>query len=141
MNVDMVAEAIHKNGWANRVHYLASPYTNYPHGRANAAIDVASVAGELMKRGVVVFAPIVHGHAITEAVALPLDHAFWMRQCHAPFLGCASLIVAKLDGWDSSKGVTMEIGWAADLDMPTFHLDAPLMRHPRGQERNTDPWG
>lgn len=123
MDIDRVVAAIRENGWIDRVHYLASPYTNYPHGLANAAIDVAAVAGELMRRGVIVFAPIVHGHAVTESVSLPLDHAFWMRECRAPFLGCASLIVAKLPGWDHSRGVAMEIEWAADLDMPTFHLD------------------
>jgi hypothetical protein len=123
MNRSQIVESIRRNGWLDGIHYLASPYTNYAKGYDAAAQDVAKVAAALMHDGLIVYAPIAHGRAIDRAGTLPSTHEFWMRQCKAPFLACTTLIVAKLSGWRDSRGVSMEIGWSADLDMPAFYLD------------------
>ena len=106
--------------------YLATPYSRYPRGMSSAAFDAASIAGRLMLRGVQVYCPIAHGHAIAGACsALPLDHEFWMAACR-PFMEAShGLIVATMDGWHESRGVIEETDWFEEQGKPS-HLIDPL---------------
>lgn len=122
MLIGQVIESIKQNGWMNDLHYLATPYTNFLEGPSTAANVAANVAAHLIYESgkqLILFAPVVHGHQ------LPVigDHEFWMRQCKPFLLASKSLIVVKMPGWAESKGVSMEIGWAADNSMPIFFLD------------------
>lgn len=123
MKLEQVVESIRRCGELDELWYLASPYTDYPGGIDKAAADVTKVAGALMSRGLIVFAPIVHGHAVDSTCKLGKGHSFWMRQCKQPFLRSHGLIVAQLPGWKESRGIDMEVGWAAEHDMPLFMLD------------------
>ena len=92
--------------------YLASPYTHYKPAvmqQRFAAVRAATAA--LLARGEIVYAPIVHGHAIASAHELPDDHEFWMRHCLAMLERADNLYVLQIDGWDTSRGVRAEIDW------------------------------
>lgn len=88
--------------------YLASPYSLYKHGFHMAARHASRAAASLMRRGLVVYAPISHGHAIACDNDLPTTWEFWKGQCQ-PFIDAASAcVVLKLDGWKESVGVCYE---------------------------------
>jgi hypothetical protein len=104
--------------------YLASPYTHQDRAirllRHRAAVKKAA---HLMLEGHTVFCPIAHSHDIGLFLDKPVDHEFWMRQ-DIPLLANASkLLVLRLDGWSSSKGVYEEITYAEAHGIPVEYLD------------------
>jgi hypothetical protein len=53
----------------------------------------------------------------------PVDHEFWTR-INRPMIDLAhGLIVAKIWGWDTSRGIEEEIKDFTDLDKPIVYLD------------------
>lgn len=91
-------------------YYLATPYTKYPHGIERAFRDAATVAGNLLKLGYQVYSPIVHCHPLAVFAGLdPLDHKIWLPNNARMLAICQAMIVAKLDGWNESTGVRLEI--------------------------------
>lgn len=103
--------------------YLASPYTNHPAGRGEAARRVARVAALLLTKWKVVYSPVVHGHLLAAAGddALPESTDFWLAHCQ-PFLDAADyMLVFTDDGWKESRGVTYEIGY---MHARGKHVDA-----------------
>lgn len=90
--------------------YLASPYTSYRYGREAAAFQVSFVAAYLMTKGVKLFCPIAHSHAIAEAGDLDhIDHDFWIQNDRPLMEAAKGLIVCQLPGWQESRGVQAEI--------------------------------
>ncbi|KAF0122038.1 MAG: Uncharacterized protein FD152_3676 [Xanthobacteraceae bacterium] len=85
--------------------YIATPYTNYPHGHAAAAYDAARATAALMRRGICALSPIAHSHAVGTVGNLSLvDGDFWQHQ-DAPLVEAASAcVVVMLDGWVTSRG-------------------------------------
>ncbi len=104
-----------------RYWYLASPYAKYKDGREAAFRDISGIAAKFLIEGIPVFCPIAHSHAIaTIGEMKQVDHEFWMS-CDLPFLNRAiGLIVAQLPGWQESRGVTEEIGFAKGIGIPIF---------------------
>jgi nucleoside 2-deoxyribosyltransferase len=104
--------------------YLASPYTLYAKGLPAAFEDVTELAAKLVGHGIGVFAPITYGHPMTvngtvnacsEKIWYPLNDAF-MHKCDA-------LLVARMPGWNSSKGVAREITYFEMVGKPIFHIN------------------
>ena len=90
--------------------YLATPYSKYPHGVEQAAIDACRVAAELIKAGIPVFCPIAHSHSIADIGDIdPLDHNIWLPADKPLMDGATAIVVAMMDGWDKSYGVAEEI--------------------------------
>lgn len=89
--------------------YLASPYSHPDAAVREARFQaVARHAAKLMRDGVNVFSPITHTHPIAQ-YGLPKGWAFWERYDRVMLGVCDRLIVLKLDGWEESKGVAVEI--------------------------------
>jgi hypothetical protein len=105
--------------------YLASPYTKYKSGHEIAYRDVCAMAAALVKKGYAVFSPIAHGHGLSKHGGIPFtDHAVW-EKIDSPFVDlCGGLIVAKLDGWDNSEGVAVEISKFRAAGKPIIFMDA-----------------
>lgn len=104
--------------------YLASPYTTAnPVRQKLRRIMAARVAGELMRRGVVVFAPIPHGESIADVSDLPTGWAWWRRQCIAMVDACAVVAVLELPGWKESQGVREELARAHERGMLVVRLE------------------
>lgn len=102
-NVRHVAGATGRTGFV----YLGSPYSKQP-VLDEAAYIAERAAARLMAKGLVVYSPIAHGHAIA-GHGLPATWAFWKAQCQ-PFIDAAdSMIVLMVDGWEDSVGLTYEI--------------------------------
>lgn len=101
--------------------YLGSPYSKYEAGHDAAARVVADAAASLMRRGLVIYSPIAHGHAVA-AYGLPLDWAFWKAQCQPLIDGAAGLIVLTMDGWQDSVGLQYEIEEFVRTGRPILHV-------------------
>lgn len=101
--------------------YLGSPYSKYEAGHDAAARVVADSAAALMRRGLVIYSPIAHGHAIA-AHGLPLKWGFWKKQCQ-PLIDCAAgLIVLTMAGWQESVGLQYEIEEFVRAGKPILHV-------------------
>jgi len=103
--------------------YLASPYSHpCPAVREARFRAVCRQAAEMLRRGILVFSPIAHSHAIA-AHGLPIDWAFWQR-FDIPFLEmCSEVWVLTLDGWQESRGVQAEIALARERRKPVVLVE------------------
>jgi len=101
--------------------YLAQPYTSHretPEQRQNEMaqreFEGARYAHHLMQQDIVVFAPIVHGHAIAARFDLPRTFDWWWGQDKTMLDRAAVLHVLCLPGWRDSVGVRNEIEYARE---------------------------
>lgn len=103
--------------------YLATPYTRYLHGQEEAARRASAYAGEFIACTLPTFSPIAHGHAIANAAHIdPSDVDFWVAANEAMLRASSSLIVVKMDGWQESKGVAIEIAAFEKAGKPILYL-------------------
>lgn len=106
--------------------YLATPYSKYKDGIQAAFEEACRAAAYLMKMGDHVYSPIAHSHPIAMIGGLdPLDHDMWMALDEKAMRGCDGLIVLKMDGWDQSKGVGIEIDAFAKAGKPIRMIEWP----------------
>lgn len=106
--------------------YLASPYSHWdPAEKERRYREACRVAGRLMKAGERVFAPIAHSHPIEQAFedGKPEGHAFWLGQDFAILRHASRLAVLRLEGWETSFGVTAEIDFARRCGIPVEFID------------------
>lgn len=106
--------------------YLATPYTKYAKGLDAAWKDACSVAARLLIEGVRVYSPIAHCHGLAihgNPTILPSAHSIWLPFDEAMMLLTDCLLVAKLDGWDKSKGVTHEIEFFQKRGRPIYYIE------------------
>lgn len=90
--------------------YLATPYTKFPRGIDQAAHEAAVLAGRLIRAGLNVYSPVIHGHIIARASVLdPNDYRIWRPLNVVMMERSDVLLVAKMDGWRSSFGVGDEM--------------------------------
>jgi len=75
-----------------------------------------------------VFCPIVHGHPLSQYGGLfHDDHEFWMR-VDRPFMArCDAIVVAQMDGWDRSDGISEEVAFFKAAGRPVFILNPDTM--------------
>lgn len=94
--------------------YLASPYSDPdPAIRQQRYEAVCKAAGELIRRGHVVYSPIAHSHHLSEVCNLPENWEFWRRQDTAMLKLADELWVLDLPGWRESVGVRAEMNVAS----------------------------
>lgn len=105
--------------------YLATPYSKYARGLDMACHDACIVVARLMRCGLHVYSPIAHSHTVARADKCldPRDHSIWIPVNEAMMRRCDVLLVAKMEGWDKSFGVTEEISWYRAHGKPIYYLD------------------
>lgn len=106
-----------------KLHYLASPYTLYPHGMDAAYRLACENAALLIKVGYAVFSPIAHGEGLVWHGGLDAtDHDLWMR-IDEPFMQkCDALVMLEADGWQNSKGMKREYEFFHAAGKPVFWM-------------------
>ena len=86
--------------------YLASPYTHADPAvrrhRFNAACRAAAV---MLKKGLMVYSPIVHSTPIAACGLDDMDHDFWMHVDRPYLEWCNMVMVLMLAGWCESRGI------------------------------------
>jgi hypothetical protein len=112
--------------------YLATPYTCYPYGPNAAFEDAAAIAAALIKRGLAVFSPICHSHPIAVYGGIDaVDHELWMRIDREMWERCDELLVAKMPGWDQSRGIAAEIEYFLSHGKPVTYTEVGSILAPR----------
>lgn len=95
--------------------YLACPYSDPDPAVRQARYEVVTkAAGELIKRGHLVFSPITHGHSINQMCGTPTDYEYWREFNESMIDWCDTLVIVAIDGWDGSEGVGREYWYAMD---------------------------
>lgn len=108
--------------------YLASPYTNSdPNVVEYRVKTVCEVSAKLMCAGHIIFSPIAHTHPIAIAGDLPTNWEFWEKFDRDFIKFSDELWVAKMEGWEKSKGVTAEIKIALELGKQIRFLDVETL--------------
>ena len=104
--------------------YLATPYSRYPRGPDMAAKHAAQIAAFLIGGGVRVFCPITHSHPIAVEGKLPCaTPRLWLWLDEGLMEAATGLIVAEMEGWETSVGMTHEIAAFARDAKPVLYLD------------------
>jgi len=107
--------------------YLATPYSHpSPRVRELRFRASARIAGELMKMGWRVFAPIAMTVPIEEEIGNHLMD-WWLEHDYAFATNCSLLVVGQLPGWDKSIGVKHEIVWFKKMRKPIAYYDVQWM--------------
>ena len=110
--------------WTGGFYYLGTPYSKYPYGTEAAFETAAAIAGELLKQAVPIFSPIAHSHPLAQYGNIdPLDHKIWLPADRPMMDAAAGLIVAKMEGWRESYGLTHEIEVFTAARKPVLYLD------------------
>jgi len=103
--------------------YLAAPYTHSDIKVMKKRVKkINLVAGELMKKGQLIYSPISHCSVIASVAKLPKTWDFWQINDYDMILRCNKLFVLMLPGWKESVGVTAEIKFAEERNIPIVYL-------------------
>lgn len=107
-----------------KVIYLASPYTHPDAEKRRLRYrEAMEWCARFMKKGHVVFSPIVHSHPLAEQCDMPTTWEFWRGQDEAYLHVIDELWVLTLPGWRTSTGVQAEIKIAEDLGKVVRYID------------------
>ena len=105
--------------------YLACPYSHPDPAVREARFQAANmVAAKLMEAGEIVFSPLSMSHPIEGHMAEIHDTEWWMRIDHAFMEHCDSCLVIDVPGWETSKGVGLEIEWFRACNRPVLLASA-----------------
>jgi sugar phosphate isomerase/epimerase len=104
--------------------YLASPYTHPEPEVMEQRFDAACrAAGALMAKGLIVFSPIAHTHGIAVRCELPRGWDFWAKFDREFVERAECVIVLRLAGWETSRGVAAELRIAEEAGIPIEYMD------------------
>lgn len=93
--------------------YLASPYSHPDPAVVQDRVEAAEACTvSLMRRGFIVFSPIINCHGIAIKYGLPTDHEFWLRYDFSMLRLAEEMYILAIDGWRESRGVKEEIAFA-----------------------------
>lgn len=110
---------------ANRLIYLATPFTLYAEGFEPAATMASNIATRLAKatHGAV-FSPIAHAYSLARSSdSDPIkDEVLWRPLNDRMMEECDILVVAHMDGWDTSQGIAQEVMAFTAAGKPIFDL-------------------
>ena len=108
--------------------YLATVYSQHPRGYEEAFIQASKQAGLLLNAKVPVFCPIAHTHPIERYSNIPEamnpTYNFWVEFVDKPFIDAAKgLIVCKMENWQKSVGIGMEIACFQKANKPIVYME------------------
>lgn len=108
----------------NGYHYLAAPYASRHAATRALRVQLATThAAYLMARGLVVYSPITHGEALVRHGLPRGDWRFWAHPSQTMLMRAEMLRVLMLPGYQQSRGVQAEIGWALEMAIPVVWDD------------------
>lgn len=106
------------------LYYLATPYTKYEGGIEAAFEAAAAITARLVKANLSVYSPIAHAHPVAVHGGIdPLDHSIWLDFDLRMMRAADCLIVAQMQGWRESFGVSQEIKFFQNAGKPILYLN------------------
>lgn len=107
--------------------YLACPYSHHdPRMKAWRHQVANQVAFDLIKQGIFVYSPLTHNIPLNQ-MGIHGNWQTWKAFDHAMLSRCDRLIVIKIDGWEESIGVTEEIAFAKENNIPVEWMEPNLI--------------
>lgn len=107
--------------------YLASPYSHPNPAVRELRYELARLAtAKLLKNGTAVFSPIVYGRSMEKMIGT--DYLSWKPLNDAMLAASAEMLILKIDGWDTSKGLAYEALYAKQLGIPIVYMEPPEIR-------------
>lgn len=104
--------------------FISSPYSHPSIRIRNSNYrKVAKLAASLSSIGIHAISPIVYGHNLVQFKDMPVDWEFWKSFCLAFLDRCTAVLVYKMKGWDVSRGVSEEIKYALELNIPIIYAN------------------
>lgn len=104
--------------------YLATPYSHSdPTVMQWRFVRACEIAGKLMAAGEVVFSPIAHTHPIAVRCELPRGWDYWQKYDREMIQRASKVLVVKMDGWDTSKGIAGEIEIAREFGVLVEYME------------------
>lgn len=104
-------------------YYVATPYSKLDHNQA--AQDAARAGILLLKHGLEIYVPVVHGHPFALDMP-PQTHEWWMDRCKPMMKAASGLIVVMMKGYNRSEGIKKEIAYFKSKRKPVFYYDHVL---------------
>ncbi|MBI5346353.1 MAG: DUF1937 family protein [Chlamydiae bacterium] len=105
--------------------YLACPYRDEDlNVRKKRCAAAHFVAAELSSQGHHVFSPLTHNEILVD-LTQNLPGAHWLEFDLAILSICKKLLILKLEGWEDSKGVQVEIAFAKKNGIPIEEMMPP----------------
>ncbi len=106
--------------------YLACPYTDAdPKVRLSRFQKATEAAAHLIEQGRIVFSPITMTHPIDLVLAdenATLGSDYWVSFDEAFMEFCSEMVILKIDGWDSSRGVKREMEFFKRHNRPISYM-------------------
>lgn len=115
--------------------YLGQPYWHDDEMvRIRRHGEGAAAHAYLLRHGRAVFAPIQQHYAAVFYLPYELKHDrdFWLSHDKHHFNTCSLLLILPLEGWEESRGLAVEIGWAMAQSKPIFQLTGDIPCIPKG---------
>lgn len=99
--------------------YLASPYSHPDSLMMKTRFLLAEQCTAILSAaGRHVYSPIVHYHEMAKKFSLPTNFEYW-KQINLDMIRRADgMYVLNIEGWKESKGVTGEIAFARQFNLP-----------------------
>ena len=107
----------------SKLYYMASVYSIHPRGVEEAYKEACEQAAFLEANGIHVISPIAHSHGITGYVD-PSSYGYdmMMKWDYNIIDHMDGIIVCKMDNWENSKGIGLEIKYCTDRSIPIFYM-------------------
>ena len=99
--------------------YLAAPYSHPEKAIMHARfVTITQYCASCMVEGELIFSPITYGHPFAVAGLAKTDHMSWWKFNKYMMDTAFSVRVLRIPGWATSKGVTAEIGYCQEHNIP-----------------------
>lgn len=102
------------------LYYFSCPYTRNREQNYQLAVQMAV---ELLKRGYVIFNPVVHNHATQNMINVH-QYDLWLDTVDRRFFDCGvwtAIILAP--GWEHSYGACQEKRWFEKANLPILYYE------------------
>lgn len=108
----------------NKVYYLASPYSHADKERMQQRYEAIDAIGAwLCLEDIILIEPISMCHEKSINYDMPTGYEYWKRRDRTFVRMSDGVIVAKIEGWDKSIGLTDEINYARFLGKKIIYLE------------------
>jgi hypothetical protein len=106
--------------------YLAAPYSHPDPDVVQARIEtIYYTIAQYVSLGKHITTPMFM-HEVVTRYKLPSDYEFWEQYCLGMLVTCDKMVVLKLEGWDTSRGVIAEVAFCERHNIPIVYIDVVL---------------
>lgn len=103
--------------------YLASPYSHADHNvMEERYLRNVEACADLTRNYITCYSPIVHFHQVAKLHDMRTDFFFWQQHNENMLRKAERLYVLTLPGWDISRGVNWELGFARALRLEALFV-------------------